>query len=153
MTQILPIKFQEHLQVGNAFPTTFIITNHQPPTFTRRKFQILVVLNLAQDANRGEFLDRFSRKNFIWVKSLGHNERCAAARKPLCVTCTMQIISGKMDLSLSALLFPTTPITGGPFINFGVGGGRKVCSLNYTTSSSLFILESCPSEEEIQGLK
>ena len=29
MTQILPIKFQEHLQVGNAFPTTFIITNHQ----------------------------------------------------------------------------------------------------------------------------
>ena len=99
------------------------------------------------------FWTDFSRKYFVRVKSLGHNERCAAARKPLCVTCTMQIIPGKIDLSLCASLFPTTPITGGPFINFGVGGGRKVCSLNYTTSSSLFILESCPSEEEIQGLK
>ena len=93
--------------------------------------------------NCGDFLGIFSRKCFIWAKSRGHNERCAAARKPLCVTCTLQIIPGKMDLRLCASLFPATPITGGPSISFGVGGSRKICSLNYTTSSSLFILESC----------
>ena len=94
--------------------------------------------------NCGDFLGIFSRKCFIWAKSRGHNERCAAARKPLCVTCTLQIIPGKNDLRFCDYsLFPITSIFRLFFYSFGVGGSRKICSLNYTTSSSLFILESC----------
>ena len=74
---------------------------------------------MVRSPNCGQFLGNFSRKCFIWAKSRGHNERCAAARKPLCVTCTLQIIPGKNDLRLCDYsLFPITPIFWWIFLQF-----------------------------------